>query len=200
MNGLLSGQLDFGIVTIADTAAVRGHADFTVRTVQRSFDYWIMNFCRTKPPFDDIRVRRAFQLALDRKAINEGWLFGTGEIAYGFWADDHDYFDSTLKAYARYDPDEARQLLVEAGMTPFSFELVFAVAQSTQPQRLGEIIQAQLNEIGVTTNIVFMPNIYEEFIEPQKPGILVNPGSRAGSDRVAQLFQTGPPAGAVRVL
>jgi len=190
-NGLLSGQLDLGAVSETQSGAFEGNEQFDMATVHRDFDYYVFNFCRTKPPFDDIRVRRAVQKALDREALNQGWLNGKGEVAYGFWPEGHPYFTEDSKQYAEHDPEGARALLAEAGLSEVSFDLVQPFASNPAHARLAEILQAQLAEVGINANIVFTQNYLVEFFQPQKPGALVNTGSRPGSDRVAKLFIEG---------
>ena len=81
-------------------------------------------FMRTdQPPFNDVRVRRAVSLAIDRKAWNEALLFGEGCIDTGpvpcamkEWKLEAAKMDPTRAKYLTgYDPVEARRLLAEAG-------------------------------------------------------------------------------------
>ena len=70
----------------------------------------------TRKPFDDVRVRRALAMAIDREAILSVIYSGTGTLAAtplpeASWAN-----DGSVKPYP-YDPEEARRLLVEAGVT-----------------------------------------------------------------------------------
>jgi peptide/nickel transport system substrate-binding protein len=83
-----------------------------------------------KPPFNDVRVRRAISLALDRQAlIDTVYLKGqsTPAIAPGLtaWSLPIDQLGAGARYY-QYDPTEARRLLAEAGYptgfkTPLSF-------------------------------------------------------------------------------
>jgi len=191
VNAILGGHADAGPIAYADAATFRGNGAHEVVLVHRDFDYYVFNFCRTKPPFDDINVRRALQMALDREAINAGLIGGEGEVAYGFWPEGHRYFDDDLRRYAERDVEEAKRLLAAAGASNLEFDLVQPVAAGGQVTRLSEIVQGQLAEVGVTANLLFLPTFVADFITPQRPGVLMNPGSRTGTDRVATLFRAG---------
>ena len=67
----------------------------------------------TKPPFDDARVRRAFTLAVNRQQIVERVAKG-GQMPAGHLTPP-DIAGFTATAQVPYDPDQARQLLAEAG-------------------------------------------------------------------------------------
>ena len=76
-----------------------------------------------QPPFDDIRVRKALQMALDVKTINDTHYKGTGlwkpqgivgEAFTGYYTPFDQWPDEVKAGYA-YDPEGAKQLLAQAG-------------------------------------------------------------------------------------
>ncbi|MGC9358088.1 MAG: ABC transporter substrate-binding protein, partial [Anaerolineae bacterium] len=67
-----------------------------------------------RPPFNDVRVRRAFALATDRKTLAEKVLEGYAAPAAGGLLP-HGMPGHNPDIGPPYDPDEARRLLVEAG-------------------------------------------------------------------------------------
>ena len=74
------------------------------------------------PPFDDIRVRRAMQMALDLETIANTYFKGYADpTPHGIISNNvelgtpFDEWPEEVKQYYRYDPERAKQLLAEAG-------------------------------------------------------------------------------------
>ncbi|MBW2324191.1 MAG: ABC transporter substrate-binding protein [Deltaproteobacteria bacterium] len=107
----------------------------------------------TTSPFQNMLVRKAASLAIDRKAICEKLLFGASE-PYGellsplTWG-----YDPAIKPNL-YDPEAARELLAQAGY-PKGFQTTIS---TTRPNKFWvEAIAANLKEVGIRTKI----EIYE---------------------------------------
>lgn len=77
----------------------------------------------TAGPLRDVRVRRAIMHALNRKALIDGFFRGTKTEATSVLTPTfQEYTDEGVPRYA-YDPDRARALLREAGVSNFRFEI-----------------------------------------------------------------------------
>jgi ABC-type transport system substrate-binding protein len=81
--------------------------------------------CAMKP-FDDVRVRRAMNYAVNKDALKQGVFLGTGDIAKSIVPPIVGGYDPSFFSYD-YDPARARALLAEAGHpNGFEIELLFS--------------------------------------------------------------------------
>lgn len=73
-------------------------------------------FNASKPPFNDVRIRRAFALALDRRHLVDSVLHGLAVVAdHGLVAPGLPQYPYDLVAGIPYNPDSARKLMAQAG-------------------------------------------------------------------------------------
>jgi peptide/nickel transport system substrate-binding protein len=109
--------------------------------------------------FLDVRVRRAFSMAIDRNAISKALYDGQSDLlvyvpAYmGKWAVKVADLPQDVQATYQYNPAEAKKLLDAAG---FSEPQITVAYQSTVPSNVKhvEAVSGMLNAIGVKTAIV----------------------------------------------
>lgn len=103
------------------------------------------------PPFDNKLVRQAVSHAIDRSAIIDGAMFGYGTpIGSHFAPHNPAYVD--LTGNSNYDPEKAKALLAEAGFAE-GFTTTLKLPPPSYARRGGEIIAAQLREVGIETEI-----------------------------------------------
>ncbi|WP_299564700.1 ABC transporter substrate-binding protein [uncultured Sulfitobacter sp.] len=111
----------------------------------------IMAMNNKQPPFDDPKVREAVTHAIDRQAIIDGAMFGYGTpIGTHFAPHNPDYVD--LTGMSAYDPEKSVALLAEAGLEE-GFETTLFLPPPSYARRGGEIIAAQLAEVGIKAEI-----------------------------------------------
>lgn len=100
-------------------------------------------------PFDDVRVRRAFNLGVDKTKILQGVLLGTGEVARSIVPPIVNSYDPSFFTYD-YDPAKARALLAEAGhASGLEVELLFSNIWWWE-EAMAVQVADQLRGIGVT--------------------------------------------------
>ena len=102
-------------------------------------------------PFDNVKVREAVAHAIDRQAIIDGAMFGYGTpIGTHFAPHNPAYVDEL--ALSSFDPEKSKALLAEAGL-PDGFETTLDLPPPSYARRGGEIIAAQLADVGITAKI-----------------------------------------------
>lgn len=153
--GLETGELDYAAVQASDVAYLRGldHLTILERPDQGMFPALHLNL--SQPPFDDIRVRRAFNHAVDRDLLVEVVLEGLGAAQYGPLSSTLiGYWEGVEEIGYRYDPEAARALLAEAGYEDgLALELkCLAVVFN----RLCEVLQQMYAEVGVELEITLL--------------------------------------------
>ena len=115
------------------------------------------------PALQDVRVRQAIAMAFDRFSINQDLLLGLSQPAVTDW-DNTPYVDPTLEPWP-YDPDQARQLLDEAGWVDSNgdgvrdkdgVELVLKHGTTTREIRVDTqaVAQQQLAEVGIQLELL----------------------------------------------
>jgi len=106
------------------------------------------------PPFNDVRVRRAISMAIDRQGIIEAvYIRGepTPAIARGAteWSLPIDQLGEGARYY-QYDPKEARRLLAEAGFAK-GFKAPISTTNGYGPDLLDavQLVQGYLKDVGI---------------------------------------------------
>ncbi|KXF91339.1 ABC transporter substrate-binding protein [Phaeobacter inhibens] len=112
----------------------------------------ILSINNKQAPFDNPKVRAAVAHAIDRQAIIDGAMFGYGTpIGSHFAPHNPAYVD--LTGTSAHDPEKARALLAEAGLAD-GFTTTLHLPPPSYARRGGEIIAAQLAEVGITAEII----------------------------------------------
>jgi peptide/nickel transport system substrate-binding protein len=111
-------------------------------------DKGTLAFNNAAAPLDDVRVREALRLAVDREALVDS-LGGVGSPLYGPIPElDPGYED--LSDVVTYDPERARELLAEAGQEDLELTLTIPSFYTTT---IPTFLVSAYNEIGVTLRV-----------------------------------------------
>ncbi len=139
----------------ADLEAIRKDPGIQVLE-QAGLNVGYLAFNTTKKPFDDVRVRKAISMAINKKAIIDGVYLGTGVAAKNpippsMWSYNNAVKDDD------YNPDAAKKLLAQAGfkdgLTTDLWAMPVQRPYNPNAKRIAELMQADLAKIGVKAEI-----------------------------------------------
>ena len=171
---LQAGTADYVTsVSPADMATVEGDANLQL-IQQDNPNILYIGFTNTFAPFDDVRVRQAIAMGVDRQRIVDNFYPAGSEVASHFTPCSITN-GCEGDAWYDFDPEAGRALLADAGF-PDGFETsIFYRAASRpyilEPGRVAVEIQTQLAEnLGITAEVVEMES--GEFIDQSTSGLL----------------------------
>lgn len=134
-----------------DAAAIRADPNLVLYTSEGiNIGYLAMN--TTRPPFDDARVRRAINMAVDKATILSAVYPGTGVAAVNpmpptLWG-----YNEQIEPYP-YDLEAARRLFTEAGITDgLTVDLWYPLTDrpyTPNGKRVAEMLQTDLGKLGI---------------------------------------------------
>jgi peptide/nickel transport system substrate-binding protein len=116
--------------------------------------YLAMN--NEKEPFDDPKVRQAFNYAINMPKLVEAVLGETGEVASNYMPSLLPFFNNDIEPYP-YDPDKAKQMLKDAGVENLETELWYMpIPRPYMPdaKSVAQIMQQNLKDVGVNAKLV----------------------------------------------
>jgi peptide/nickel transport system substrate-binding protein len=124
--------------------------------------YIYLGFNLKHKPFDDVRVRKAINYAIDKQEIIDGVYLGLGINIASPYKPGTRWSNPNLQPYP-YDPEKAKMLLKEAGFVlnsngilerngkPLSFEII--TNQNKEREKSAVLIQRRLKTVGIDVKI-----------------------------------------------
>jgi peptide/nickel transport system substrate-binding protein len=149
---LRSGQVDWIEAPAPDLIPSLKSAGYKIVTNAYPHN-WTWHLSRIEgSPWNDIRVRKAANLAIDRDGLKE-LLGGMMIPAEGFYPPGHQWFGNPAFK-VKYDPAAAKKLLAEAGFSPekpLQTRILISPSGSgqMQPLPMNEFVQQNLAEVGI---------------------------------------------------
>ena len=154
-----NGELDIVGVGTADVERVRDpanvlHAELT--TVPQ-LDVQYIGFDVTQPPFDDVRVRQAFVLAIDREKITNVVWKGMRAPAQGIVPPGMPGYEREAGGLLSFDPERARQLIAGsrygsvANLPPITLSI--SGYGSEMPPVVGAMVAMLRENLGVKVEV-----------------------------------------------
>ena len=180
---LVTGDVDaVSLIELKTMALLERNPDITVDNIPSGGAITMPMHCNTAP-FDDVNVRNALKLSIDRDEIIEKISFGAATKA-------NDFHLSPVQPYwpddipqREYDPDQAKSLLKKAGQEGLSVNMSVAESVYTGAVDMCVLYAAQAKAAGITINVVREPNDgYYSDVWLKKPFSAVSWGARPTPD------------------
>lgn len=150
-NALLSNGIDVISTITAPEEIPQFETDTRFTVLQGSTNSEVvLSFNDARAPLNDVRVRQALTLAIDRRALlatawaNRGTLIGSMVPPTDPWYED-------LSGYYPYDPAKAKQLLAAAGRPDLSLRL--RIPNLSYAVSTAQVVASDLADIGVHVSI-----------------------------------------------
>jgi len=151
IQGLVTGRLDIAdAVGQPDLEMLSTKPDVKVQR-QLSSIVMVMAMNTAHKPLDNLKVRQAINYAVNKESVLDV-AYGGGKVVGTFMDYSNPYYVDFTDLYP-YDPDKARTLLAEAGVTDTT-QLEMVLPQNYAPHvRAGEIYQEMLTKVGLNVKI-----------------------------------------------
>ena len=151
VQGLISGQLDVAyLIDKDDLPILEASQDVKIDKSMSSL-ILVMSINCSNPVLQDLRVRQAINLAIDKQKVLDVAYNGGKPI--GTFMDYGNAYYKDFTALYPYDPEKARKLLAEAGVgRDTAFEL-FLPQNYEVHVKAGEMYQDMLTKVGLNVKI-----------------------------------------------
>ena len=127
--------------------------DRLVSRVSVEIHYLMLNVA--EPPLNDVRIRHAVQMAIDRQRILDELYGGAGELLDGIFPRGLIGFCEDNQGWLQYDPEKAARLVEEAGgAKSLALELAADSQTSVRNLALLEMIRQDLTAVGLNASVV----------------------------------------------
>jgi peptide/nickel transport system substrate-binding protein len=161
VQALQTGEV-FGMDLLAPqlVATVRGNSRLKVLS-RPAFNVAYVTIQSSKPPMNDIRVRRAVAYGLNRQLVVNSFYAGRGQVAHAFMPPSLPGYAKDVVKYS-FNPTRARQLLREAGCGPpckiqFWYPTGVSRPYMPDPKANFEAFKASLEQSGFDVETTSMP-------------------------------------------
>lgn len=150
LNALREGTVHLGLIESSQEQSAEEAGLKIQKSPTLAFNHMQLN--RARSEFGNPLVRQAMNYAIDREAIVDAVVNGNGIPSAQPFPPGYFAHSADAESIYSYNPEKARELLAEAGLADgFSFD--FRVVALPEFEALGQVLQAQLAEVGIDAQI-----------------------------------------------
>ncbi len=148
--GFEAGDLDYTWTSVSSLPRLRENPPPNSIVLEKpSLAYVWLGINQDVAPFDNINLRRAVQHAVDRQSVVDAAYFGAAAVGNGIIAPGLP--GSRSEVTYDYDPDRARALLAQEGISNLSVTL--DILNQSERLTAAQVIQANLADVGINCEI-----------------------------------------------
>ncbi len=151
LNAIRAGEVSMIMEAPWDELENLGDEGFTITTNENIPSIWLLFFNFKNPVMQDVRVRKAINLAIDRDGIAHEILKDTGRAEMGMLSPGTYAYKPGYQPF-KYDPEGAKKLLAEAGYAD-GLDLEFDIYEYGYNEVWEKWIQRDLKKVGVNVKL-----------------------------------------------
>ncbi len=153
--GLRSGQIQYAYVSTEGAQRLTSEKSITVNQGKKA--WLVAHFMNTfRKPFDDVRVRQAISLAVNRQEVIDKAVGGAGTLSGPMPTGHGDWFIPPEKLPYKQDLAKAKELLAQAGF-PNGFKTTITCSpQYPEFVSASVVLQQQLKQVGIDAEVIQM--------------------------------------------
>lgn len=181
MNGLQAGDIDLAFqVGPSDVPIIKANKKLQIVERGDSCNMFQLALNNDVFPLTNPKVRQAIAYAVNKPALVDGFYGGYADAADGFLPAAFQY--AKPLGLPKYDPEQAKKLLVETGYTPDQLKIEFwypsNVVRPYMPDASGEFqaLAADLEAVGfkvVPKSDIWSPNYLDAYVTGKYPMYLM---------------------------
>ncbi|MFD2413156.1 nickel ABC transporter substrate-binding protein [Paenibacillus rhizoplanae] len=183
---LQSGDVDIaggqmGKIPVESVPVIEADSSLSLQKAPGTSSHFMI-FNYNTSALQDLNVRKAINLAMNKKSIVNDLMNGIGNEAEGLFPLTVPYVTESNNTWYGFNPEEAKQLLAASGYkdsdgdgiaekdgNPLEFNFVLQQAEYPEWKAISELIQSELQEIGIAVNLqVLEPNAYYDALWTSK--------------------------------
>ncbi|TDQ37681.1 ABC transporter substrate-binding protein [Aureibacillus halotolerans] len=187
---LLTGGIDIAFnIPTADFERIESNegTHVAVSPIQRVIQLWLST--QEGEPTADPAVRKAIDLAIDNQVIIDEILAGAATATRTHISPGNFGADESLYDTYEYDPDQAKQILADAG---YEGGVTVDISVNNYYTEMAEVVQGMLADVGITANLELIEQSqFAErlFSEDLDEGVFVGWGNTLFDASVLELFK-----------